>query len=322
MVSLSMMARLLEAVRPVGPARAGRRPPAAGLGRGRRRARRHRGRTPPIRTAPMPRRRSRRASPRGSWCCATVHRFAGGVGELAARHRGRRRPTRWSDLLAARRPTGVTGSTPMPQRPPRPTTVVREAVVVARPPTWSRRPRRATPPRRLAAMQRGAAAVRPPSRALRRGDLAERGSRVGSPRRSTGYGRQRLVRRSAAAGHRERLQPRPVQRRHGRGRRRPTARCAAPSNAGARSSTCRPAGSSAVETLYAMTIHKSQGSQFGQVVVVLPDETRRSSPASCCTPRSPGPSGGSPSSAPRPPSAPPWRGRSAGRRAAGTPLWH
>ncbi len=29
----------------------------------------------------------------------------------------------------------------------------------------------------------------------------------------------------------------------------------------------------AVETLYAMTIHKSQGSQFGEVVVILPDET-------------------------------------------------
>ena len=34
-----------------------------------------------------------------------------------------------------------------------------------------------------------------------------------------------------------------------------------------------PSRLSAVETLYAMTIHKSQGSQFGEVVVVLPDET-------------------------------------------------
>lgn len=33
-----------------------------------------------------------------------------------------------------------------------------------------------------------------------------------------------------------------------------------------------PSRLAAVETLYAMTIHKSQGSQFGQVVVVLPDE--------------------------------------------------
>jgi exodeoxyribonuclease V alpha subunit len=33
-----------------------------------------------------------------------------------------------------------------------------------------------------------------------------------------------------------------------------------------------PSRLSAVETLYAMTIHKSQGSQFGEVVVVLPDE--------------------------------------------------
>ncbi|MDZ7675988.1 MAG: exodeoxyribonuclease V subunit alpha [Acidimicrobiales bacterium] len=34
-----------------------------------------------------------------------------------------------------------------------------------------------------------------------------------------------------------------------------------------------PARLAAVETLYAMTIHKSQGSQFGEVVVILPDET-------------------------------------------------
>lgn len=34
-----------------------------------------------------------------------------------------------------------------------------------------------------------------------------------------------------------------------------------------------PTRLSAVETLYAMTIHKSQGSQFGEVMVILPDET-------------------------------------------------
>ena len=34
-----------------------------------------------------------------------------------------------------------------------------------------------------------------------------------------------------------------------------------------------PSRLAAVETLYAMTIHKSQGSQFGEVVVVLPDES-------------------------------------------------
>jgi exodeoxyribonuclease V alpha subunit len=34
-----------------------------------------------------------------------------------------------------------------------------------------------------------------------------------------------------------------------------------------------PSRLSAVETLYAMTIHKSQGSQFGEVIVVLPDES-------------------------------------------------
>ena len=34
-----------------------------------------------------------------------------------------------------------------------------------------------------------------------------------------------------------------------------------------------PSRLAAVETLYAMTIHKSQGSQFGEVVVILPDES-------------------------------------------------
>ena len=37
--------------------------------------------------------------------------------------------------------------------------------------------------------------------------------------------------------------------------------------------THRPARLEHVETTHAMTIHKSQGSQFGHVVVVLPDES-------------------------------------------------
>ena len=41
----------------------------------------------------------------------------------------------------------------------------------------------------------------------------------------------------------------------------------------------------AVETVYAMTIHKSQGSQFDTAVVLLPPEIPASSPASCSTPR-------------------------------------
>ena len=43
-----------------------------------------------------------------------------------------------------------------------------------------------------------------------------------------------------------------------------------------------------VETVHAMTIHKSQGSQFGTVAILLPDSRSRSSPVSCSTPASPG----------------------------------
>src|SRR4029450_3322284 len=37
----------------------------------------------------------------------------------------------------------------------------------------------------------------------------------------------------------------------------------------------RPTRLTSVESLYAMTIHKAQGSQFGSVVVVLPEATSR-----------------------------------------------
>ena len=47
-----------------------------------------------------------------------------------------------------------------------------------------------------------------------------------------------------------------------------------------------PARLGAVETVYAMTIHKSQGSQFDTAAVLLPpSRPRRSSRASCCTRR-------------------------------------
>ena len=42
----------------------------------------------------------------------------------------------------------------------------------------------------------------------------------------------------------------------------------------------------AVDTVYAMTIHKSQGSQFGTAAVLLPGLRRRSSRASCSIRRS------------------------------------
>ena len=43
-----------------------------------------------------------------------------------------------------------------------------------------------------------------------------------------------------------------------------------------------------VETVYAMTIHKSQGSQFETAAVLLPPSTRASSRASCSIRRPPG----------------------------------
>ena len=58
------------------------------------------------------------------------------------------------------------------------------------------------------------------------------------------------------------------------------------SSAAARSSTFSPARLGAVETVYAMTVHKSQGSQFGTAAVAAARaRPRRSSRASCSTPR-------------------------------------
>ena len=50
-----------------------------------------------------------------------------------------------------------------------------------------------------------------------------------------------------------------------------------------------PARLGAIDTVYAMTIHKSQGSQFDTAAVLLPSRARASSPASCSTrrPRAP-----------------------------------
>ena len=45
------------------------------------------------------------------------------------------------------------------------------------------------------------------------------------------------------------------------------------STAAATSSRSRPRACGAVDTVYAMTIHKSQGSQFGTVGVLLPEPT-------------------------------------------------
>ena len=79
-----------------------------------------------------------------------------------------------------------------------------------------------------------------------------------------------VVRRSAAAAHQQRLRPRPLQRRHRRRRRRRPAACAPRSPAPPGSATSPPRGSTDVETMHAMTVHKSQGSQAAEVTVLLP----------------------------------------------------
>ena len=133
-----------------------------------------------------------------------------------------------------------------------------------------------------------------------------------------------LVRRPPAARDRERLRPAALQRRHGRGRRRrgrPRERGVRAPRRGGRSS--RPPGSDAVETVYAMTIHKSQGSQFGTAAVLLPDaDVTASSRASCSTRRSRGRGASSCSSDPRRPSARPWRDRSRARRGCVAAVGH
>ena len=48
--------------------------------------------------------------------------------------------------------------------------------------------------------------------------------------------------------------------------------------------TFSPSRLAAVETVYAMTVHKSQGSQFDTAAVVSRTRCPPSSPANCCTP--------------------------------------
>ena len=78
--------------------------------------------------------------------------------------------------------------------------------------------------------------------------------------------------------------------------------------------TVSPARLEAVETLYAMTIHKAQGSQVGTAAVSSRPPSPGSSPASCSTRRSRVRRSASCSSASRRRSARRWRGRSRGRR--------
>src|SRR5262249_19124486 len=119
----------------------------------------------------------------------------------------------------------------------------------------------------------GPGAVRPSPRSLGRLVVAVR-DRAVAPRRDPGLRHRSLVPGPARPGHRERLRPRRVPRRHrrggGRGPPPPAARGRAGGGGGR---AVRRARLAAVDSLYAITIHKAQGSQFGSVVVVLPEPT-------------------------------------------------
>ncbi len=121
-------------------------------------------------------------------------------------------------------------------------------------------------------------AVRPPRGPLRRRRLepARRAARLRAHRRHPLRG---VVRRPADPGHRQRLRPAAQQRRHGRHHPRADGpddgrlRVVVPVGSEVRQfATTRLSG---VETVHAMTVHKSQGSQAHTVTVVLPDEESR-----------------------------------------------
>ena len=120
--------------------------------------------------------------------------------------------------------------------------------------------------------RRASAAVRPPPRPARRRDVDGAGSRRWLAEAVDGFGAERpLVPRPPAAGDRERLRPAALQRRHRRRRRRPaTAASRAAFERRGEIVEFRPTRLGAVETVYAMTVHKSQGSQFDTAAVLLP----------------------------------------------------
>ena len=257
MVSLSLMARLVEAVRPearlvlVGdPGQLTSIEAGAVLGdivrrrgRGRRRAR-----------ARLPlRRRDRRAR---------------GRDPQRRRRRGDRRADRRATRTSRGSPVDVAdpaaqdalGAGPRRRASPPPRAVIAGG---------ARRRRGGGDPR----ARRVPRALRAPARRLRRERLdgADRGLARGRARTRA------LVPRPPAAGDRERLRAAALQRRHGRDRRhgrRPRQRGLRAPRRGRRCSP--PARLGAVDTVYAMTVHKSQGSQFGTAAVLLPAAGSRS----------------------------------------------
>ena len=267
---------------------AGRRPGAARLDRGRRGARRHRraGRRPaddqravgrrcssgspaiacsrPIRPGCRGGRRDRRARPRaplrrGDRALAAAIRGgdADDVLRRAARPARRRRldpgrcrrSERRADALAPVRERAVAAGRGGDRGGPR----------------RRRRARRSMRSARSGSCARTAAALK----AWRPG---RRGSRPGSRLLGRVHGRGSLVRRPPAARHRERLRAAAVQRRHRRDRRvRRAGRVSAAFERGGEIVELSPTRLESIDTVYAMTIHKSQGSQFDTAAVLLPD---------------------------------------------------
>ncbi len=123
--------------------------------------------------------------------------------------------------------------------------------------------------------RRPPSAVRPPRGAARRTPLEPAGRAV-ARRRARAAVPARVVRRPPAAGDQQRLRAADLQRRDrcgGAGARRPAS--GLDLGLGAACATTRPGGLDAVETMHAMTIHKSQGSQARRVTVLLPDAESR-----------------------------------------------
>ncbi len=118
--------------------------------------------------------------------------------------------------------------------------------------------------------------VRSPARARRRGDVDGHHRELAACRCGGLHHRRHLVRGSPAHRDAERLRARPVQRRHGRGDRiaREGRLVAAFERRGAIAEVS-PTRLAAVDTVYAMTVHKSQGSQYEAVAFLVPGPDSR-----------------------------------------------
>ena len=278
MVSLSLMARLLEAVRPsarlvlvgdpeqlasveagavlgdiAGPAVLGRRR------RGRRRRCRH-GLSGP----------ARGAAPFGESVAVLrrVHRFGGAIADLAqAIRRGDA-----DEVMAILEVGGpdVTWIVPDAAHPAAALSDVR-AVAVERGrrvvELGACRRRRRAGHRRARQLP---ASVRPPAWARRRHHVDRAGDPVAQGGGRGIHRRPGLVRRAPADRDGERLRPAALQRRHRRGGGDGGGRLLAAFDRGGIVAEISPTRLAAVDTVYAMTVHKSQGSQYETVAFVVP----------------------------------------------------